>query len=96
MNELLEVLCVQGVTIVLKIHVKKAKSLRLGISDDEKLTLGNDNIDRVGRLTYQSRIISKDGGSSEDVKGSIVKTQGLFIQLKKSLEEQKDKSANHD
>ena len=34
MNELLEVLQVQGTRIGLKIKVKKTKSLRLGISED--------------------------------------------------------------
>jgi hypothetical protein len=39
MNEVLEVLGVQGARIGLKINVKNTKSLRLGISEDEKLTL---------------------------------------------------------
>ena len=34
-NELLQVLRVQGARKVLKINVKKTKSLRLGISDDK-------------------------------------------------------------
>ena len=50
MNELLEVLQIQGARIGLKINVKKTKSLRLGISDDEKVTLGNENIDQVEQL----------------------------------------------
>ena len=41
MNELLEVLRVQGAKIGLKVNVKNTKSLRLGISEDEKVTLGN-------------------------------------------------------
>ena len=45
MNELLEILLVQGTRIGLKINVKKAKSLRLGISEDGKVTLGSENID---------------------------------------------------
>ena len=71
MNELLEVLRVQGARIGLKINVKKTKSLRLGISEDEKVTLGNEKIDQVGSFTYLGSIISKDGGSSEDVKSRI-------------------------
>ena len=35
MNELLDVLRVQGARIGLKVNVKKTKSLRLGISEDE-------------------------------------------------------------
>ena len=41
-------------------------------------------------------VASKDGGISEYVKSRIAKAQGVFSQLKKSLEEQKDKSANQD
>ena len=41
MNKLLEVFRGHGARIRLKINVKKIKSQRLGISEDEKLTLGN-------------------------------------------------------
>ena len=37
MNEVLEVLRVQGARIGLKINVRKTKSLRLGITEDEKV-----------------------------------------------------------
>ena len=64
MNEFLEVLRVQDARIGLKINVKKTKSLRLGISEDEKVTLGNETIDQVGSFTCLGSIISKDSGSS--------------------------------
>ena len=48
------------------------------MSEDEKATFGNKKIDLVGSFTYLGSIISKDGGSSEDVKSRIVKVQGLF------------------
>ena len=47
-----EVLRVQGARIGLNINVKKTKSLMLGISEDEKVTLGNEKIDQVGGFTY--------------------------------------------
>ena len=87
MNEVLAVLQVQGAKIGLKINVKKTKSLRLGISEDEQVTLGNKKIDQVGSFSYLRSIISKDGGSIEDVKSRIAKAQCVFSQLKKSLEE---------
>ena len=71
MNELLEALRVQGARIGWKINVKKTKSLRLGISEDEKVTLGNENIYRDSsrfNVTDLGSIISKDNGSSEDIK----------------------------
>ena len=66
--------------------MRKTKSLSLGISEHEKLTL-DDKIDQVGSFTYLGSTISEDGGSSEDVTSRIAKAQGVFSQLKKSLEE---------
>ena len=51
MNELLEVLRVQGAKVGLKINVKKTLSLRLGISDDKKAILGNEKTDQVDSFT---------------------------------------------
>ena len=79
-KELLEVLRVQGARLGLKINVKKTKSLKIGISEDEKVTLGNEKIDQLECFTYLGSIISKDGGSSEDVKSRIVKARGVFSQ----------------
>ena len=45
--------------------------------------MGNENIDQAGSFTYLGSIISKDGGSSEDVKSRVAKAQGVFSQLKK-------------
>ena len=83
-NEFLEVLRVQGARMGLKINVKKTKSLRLGISEDEKvMTLVNEKIHQVCSFTNLGSIISKDGGSSEDVKSRIAKAQGVFFTVKK-------------
>ena len=85
MNQFSEVLRVQGAKIGLKINVRKTKSLRLGIIKDEQVTLGNEKIHQVGSFSYLGSIISKDGGSSEDVKSRIAKAQGVFFTVKKSL-----------
>ena len=77
-NEFLEVLWVQGNRISLKINVKKTKSLRLGINEDEKVTLGKEKIDQMENFTYFGSISSKDGGSSDDVKSRIVKACVFF------------------
>ena len=67
MNEVLEVL--RGfIGKGLKIDVKKTKSLRLGISEAEKVTLGNKKIDQVDSFTYLDSAINKDSGGSKDVK----------------------------
>ena len=79
MNEVLEVLRVQGAIIGLKINVKKTMSLRIAISEDEKVTLGNTKIGQVGSFTYLGSSISKDGGSTEDVKSRTAKAHGFFF-----------------
>ena len=48
----------------------EAKSLRLGINEDEKVTLGNKKINQVHSITYLVSIFSKDGVSNKDVKSS--------------------------
>ena len=58
--------------------VKETNSLRLGMSEDEKLTLGNEKFHQVDSFSHLGSIISKDGGSSEDVKSRIAKAQGDF------------------
>ena len=86
MNELLEVLRVQDARIGLNMNVKKSKPLWLGISEDEKVAFGYEKIDQVDTFTCLGSIIRKDSGSSEDVKSRIAEDQGVFSQLKKSLE----------
>ena len=65
MNEILEILRIQGAKIGLKINVRKTKSLWYGIREDEKVMLGNEKIDQVDSFTYLGSIISKNDGSSE-------------------------------
>ena len=50
--------------------MKKTKSLRLGIGEDEKVANGwvTSRLASMDSFTYLGSIISKDGGSSEDVK----------------------------
>ena len=42
------------------------------------MTLRNEKIGQVGSFTYLGSIISKEGGSSKDVKSRIAKAQGIF------------------
>ena len=85
MNNLLQVLRVQGAGIGLKINVKKTMSLKLGISEDGKTTFGNEKIDQAGTCIYLDSIISKDGGSSKDLKNKIAKGQGVLFAIKKQF-----------
>ena len=68
MNEFLIVLRVKDARIDLKINIKKTKSLRIGISEDEKMMLGNEMTDQVDSYTYLGINFSKNCGISENVK----------------------------
>ena len=68
MNKLLEVLRFRGARISLNNHVKKNKTLRLGISEDEKVTLGNGKTDHVGSFTYQVVLLVKKVGAVKTLK----------------------------
>jgi len=82
----LEVLQLQGAKPSLKINVLRTKSLRLGISEDDKVTLGYEKIDQVDSFTYLGSIISADDGRSEDIKSRIAKAQGVSFTADKGLE----------
>ncbi|XP_065565925.1 uncharacterized protein LOC136030806 [Artemia franciscana] len=90
-NEFLNVLRLQGVKIGLKINVKKTKSLRLGLSEDEQVTLGNETLDHFGSFSYLGSINSKDGGSSEDVKSTLA-TQPFRMLNQESEMQEKESS----
>ena len=62
-----------------KNNVDKTKWLRVRISVDEKVTLGNEKIDQMDSHIYLNIIISKDGESSGDVNSKIVQAQGVFF-----------------
>ena len=73
MNKSLDVLQVQGARTGLKINLKKSKQLRLRISEDEKVILGNEEIVQVASFSYGGSIISKDGGTNEDIESRTPK-----------------------
>ena len=76
---------VQCARIGLKINAKKTKSLWLEKSQNKKVMLGNEKIYQVGSFTYLSSIVSKDDGSSEDVKSRITKAYAMFFTVKKKF-----------
>ena len=57
--------------------------LKLGISKDERLILGNRRIDQVDSFIFLGSVISKDGGCSENGRSRIAKPQDVFSQLNK-------------
>ena len=79
----------------MKFNVKKTKSVSLRVSESEEVTLGNGNIDHVDIFIYLCSIISKEVGAVRCSKQNSL-GPGCFSTFEKSLEEQKDKSANKD
>ena len=69
----------------MKINVKKTKSLWLGVSEDEKVTMGNEEIDQLDSFIYLGSIINKDGGSTKNDKARIAKAHGVFYTVKKKF-----------
>ena len=63
----------------------------------KKMTLDNEKIDQVDSFTYLGSIISKDEGSSEDIKSRKALASGCFFTVKKKVwKDRKIKSANQD
>jgi len=83
-NVFLEIFIVHGARISLNVNVKKAKLLRLGISEGEEVMLGKEKVNQVDSFTYIGSIISKDSGCNKDIKSKILKTEGVYSQLKKA------------
>ena len=80
MNDLLEVLRLQGARIIFKINVEKIKSLSLATSENRKILFDIEKIHQVDSFTYLGFIISEDGGSSVDVKSKIARLIVFFLQ----------------
>jgi hypothetical protein len=59
------------------------RRLRLGVSEDEKATLSNEKIEQVDLFTYLDIIISKDGGSREDIENRTARAHDVLSQLNK-------------
>ena len=57
-----------------KIHLAIKGHLVAEVSEDEKVTLGNEKIDQVDSFTYLGSIITKDGGSSYNVISRLAET----------------------
>ena len=77
---------VQGTRISLEINFKSIQSRILGISEDEKVVLGNETIGQVDSFIYLGIIINKDGGCIEDVKSGIGMDHGSGKVCKPRLE----------
>jgi len=80
-------LIIQDIIIFLKIKIKKIRSLRVGINEDEGVMLSNDKIDQVENFAYLGSTIDKDGDTVKTLKSEIAEASNFFFHVKKSVEE---------
>ena len=65
----------------LHINIKKTKSMRINNRCESQATLENQPIYELESFTYLDSVLSKTGGSDEDVKIRIGKARGVFNSL---------------
>lgn len=65
----------------LKINVAKTKAMRIHTTCTNKLTIGNQEIEEVDKFCYLGSIISKTGGTMEDILQRINKARCAFSKL---------------
>ena len=75
-------LCNIARTTGLQINVTKTKSMRVNASQELPVTVDGQAIEEVDRSTYLGRIVSKPGGTDEDVKARINNARHAFATLR--------------
>ena len=81
MKEKLEELHEEGKKVGLKINYEKTKEIRLNTRNHQQLVVNGKIIEEVDYFKYLGSIVSKSGGTDEDVTGRIKKAKGAFAQL---------------
>lgn len=66
----------------LKINTAKTKTLRVNATSQELFTIGNNQVEDVSQFCYLGSIISKNGGSSEDIDNRVQKARQTFGRLR--------------
>ena len=65
------------------ININKTKTMKINIEDNAAVNLGNDNLEEVENFTYLGSIVSKNGGTEEDINGRLKKARASFGMLSK-------------
>ena len=68
--------------IGLEISTQKPKSIRVNTATNTLIQMAEQHIEDVESFTYLGSIISKTGGTEENIKSKIVKVRHVFITLK--------------
>jgi len=65
----------------LHININKTKGMRVNTSNVQKFRLEETEIGEVGSFVYLGSVVSKSGGTEEDVASRIKEANGVFVQL---------------
>jgi hypothetical protein len=65
----------------LHININKTKGMRFNTSNTQKFSLEDTEIEEVESFVYLGSVVSKTGGTEEDVSSGIKKSNGVFVQL---------------
>ena len=71
MRDKTQALEVQGAKVGLKINATKTKLMRIGTKRDEGVSVVDGRIEEVNEFTYLGSIVSKKGGTDEDIQAQI-------------------------
>ena len=66
----------------LEINTQKTKSMRVNTATNTLIQFAEQDIEDVESFTYLGSLISKIGGTEEDIKSRIGKTRHVFVTLK--------------
>ena len=66
----------------LEVNVKKTKSLRMNAAQDTPIMLGGEAVEDVSKFTYLGSVVSKTGGTEEDIQARIGKARHVFVTLR--------------
>ena len=81
MEEKLEDLSQEGRKVGLKINEHKTKEMRINSTREEGIMVNGNTIEQVEQFQYLGSIVSKKGGTEEDVDQRIKKAKSVFAQL---------------
>jgi hypothetical protein len=65
----------------LSINISKTKEIRANVRNNTEIKLQDKVVERVDRFTYLGSVVTKNGGTEEDVLNRISKANTAFVQL---------------
>ena len=82
MRDKKQALEVQSAKVGLKINATKTKLMRIGTNRGDGVSVAGEPIDEVDEFTYLGSIVSKKGGTDEDIQAQTGKARQAFAMLR--------------